>query len=120
MKKNNWIALLPIGVFLIMYLGLGIIFEYVLMIPMGFPEENICNVTKIDDGRYEFDVSGTNKAIYEEIAKNLEMSSMEYSEVILITFDNDTIKSYEYRINVVMKHGSESFTIVQTITCTYE
>ena len=36
MKKNNWIALLPIGVFLIMYLGLGIIFEYVLMIPMGF------------------------------------------------------------------------------------
>ena len=28
--------MLPIGVFLIMYLGLGIIFEYVLMIPMGF------------------------------------------------------------------------------------
>ena len=36
MKKGNPIALLPIGVFLIMYLGLGITFEYVLKIPMGF------------------------------------------------------------------------------------
>lgn len=36
MKKNNPIALLPIGVFLVMYLGLGILFEYVLKIPMGF------------------------------------------------------------------------------------
>ncbi len=36
MKKNNPIALLPIGVFLVMYLGLGILFEYVLLIPMGF------------------------------------------------------------------------------------
>ncbi len=30
------IALLPIGVFLILYLGLGITFEYVMHIPMGF------------------------------------------------------------------------------------
>ena len=36
MKKNNFKALLPIGVFLIMYLGLGILFEYVSKIPMGF------------------------------------------------------------------------------------
>ncbi|MGN0344598.1 MAG: Na+/H+ antiporter NhaC family protein [Lachnospiraceae bacterium] len=36
MKKGNWRALLPIGVFLIFYLGLGITFEYILKIPMGF------------------------------------------------------------------------------------
>lgn len=36
MKKSNYIALLPIGVFLVLYLGLGILFEYVLKIPMGF------------------------------------------------------------------------------------
>lgn len=36
MQKGNWKALLPIGVFLVLYLGLGILFEYVLMIPMGF------------------------------------------------------------------------------------
>ncbi len=36
MKKGNVIALLPIGVFLILYLGLGILFEYVMKIPMGF------------------------------------------------------------------------------------
>ena len=36
MKKGNAIALLPIGVFLILYLGLGILFEYVMKIPMGF------------------------------------------------------------------------------------
>ena len=36
MKKGNPIALLPIAVFLVMYLGLGLVFEYVLKIPMGF------------------------------------------------------------------------------------
>ena len=36
MKRENAKALLPIGVFLILYLGLGILFEYVLAIPMGF------------------------------------------------------------------------------------
>ncbi len=36
MEKGNWKALLPIGVFLIFYLGLGLIFEYVIKIPMGF------------------------------------------------------------------------------------
>ena len=36
MKKENWKALLPIGVFLVLYLGLGILFEYVMKIPMGF------------------------------------------------------------------------------------
>ena len=35
-EKGNAIALLPIGVFLILYLGLGILFEYVMKIPMGF------------------------------------------------------------------------------------
>ena len=38
MKKGNPIAMLPIGVFLVMYLGLGLIFEYALHIPMGFYE----------------------------------------------------------------------------------
>lgn len=36
MKKINVWALLPIGVFLILYLGLGITFEYIMKIPMGF------------------------------------------------------------------------------------
>lgn len=36
MKKENYKALLPIGVFLVLYLGLGIMFEYVLRIEMGF------------------------------------------------------------------------------------
>ncbi|MCI9155264.1 MAG: Na+/H+ antiporter NhaC family protein, partial [Ruminococcus sp.] len=36
MQKRNGKALLPIGVFLVLYLGLGILFEYVLKIPMGF------------------------------------------------------------------------------------
>lgn len=35
-KSGNPKALLPIGVFLALYLGLGILFEYVLKIPMGF------------------------------------------------------------------------------------
>ena len=35
-EKGNAIALLPIGVFLILYLGLGILFEYVMKILMGF------------------------------------------------------------------------------------
>ena len=36
MKRGNPIALLPVGVFLAFYLGLGITFEYGLKIPMGF------------------------------------------------------------------------------------
>ena len=36
MEKANYKALLPIGVFLILYLGLGILFEYVMKIEMGF------------------------------------------------------------------------------------
>jgi len=35
-KKGNPLALLPIGVFLVLYLGLGLLFEYGLKIPMGF------------------------------------------------------------------------------------
>ena len=35
-KKGNIAALLPIGVFLVLYLGLGILFEYGMGIPMGF------------------------------------------------------------------------------------
>ena len=35
-NKGNAAALLPIGVFLVFYLGLGILFEYVLKIEMGF------------------------------------------------------------------------------------
>ncbi len=36
MKKQNALALLPIGIFLVLYLGLGILFEYIMDIPMGF------------------------------------------------------------------------------------
>ena len=36
MEKGNARALLPIGIFIVLYLGLGILFEYVLKIPMGF------------------------------------------------------------------------------------
>lgn len=35
-RKPNGKALLPILVFLIFYLGLGIVFEYIMKIPMGF------------------------------------------------------------------------------------
>lgn len=35
-EKNNLIKLLPIGVFVFLYLGLGILFEYILKIEMGF------------------------------------------------------------------------------------
>ncbi len=36
MKKSNALALIPIGVFIAFYLTLGIVFEYVMKIPMGF------------------------------------------------------------------------------------
>ena len=36
MKKGGAIAVLPIAVFLVLYLGLGILFEYIMKIPMGF------------------------------------------------------------------------------------
>ena len=36
MRKSNPWALLPIGIFIVLYLGLGILFEYVMKIPMGF------------------------------------------------------------------------------------
>ena len=35
-RKSNPLALLPILVFLVLYLGTGIIFEYVMKMPMGF------------------------------------------------------------------------------------
>ncbi|MBQ8729826.1 MAG: Na+/H+ antiporter NhaC family protein, partial [Lachnospiraceae bacterium] len=35
-NKKNYLALLPIGVFLLIYLGLGVTFEYFLNIEMGF------------------------------------------------------------------------------------
>lgn len=36
MKKSNAFALLPIGVFVVCYLSLGVTFEYIMKIPMGF------------------------------------------------------------------------------------
>lgn len=36
MKKSNAFALIPIGVFIVLYLALGITFEYIMKIPMGF------------------------------------------------------------------------------------
>ena len=35
-KKGNPVALLPVGVFLLLYLGTGLVFEYALKIEMGF------------------------------------------------------------------------------------
>ena len=35
-KKGNAWGLLPMGVFIVFYLTLGILFEYVMEIPMGF------------------------------------------------------------------------------------
>jgi len=35
-KQHNYLALLPIGIFVVLYLGLGILFEYGLNITMGF------------------------------------------------------------------------------------
>lgn len=35
-RNSNPVALVPILVFLVLYLGTGIIFEYVMKIPMGF------------------------------------------------------------------------------------
>ena len=35
-KEGRLSALLPIGVFLVLYLGCGILFEYILKIPQGF------------------------------------------------------------------------------------
>ena len=34
--SGGYAALLPIGVFLVLYLGLGITFEYILKLEMGF------------------------------------------------------------------------------------
>ena len=36
MKKSNALALIPIGVFVVFYLSLGVVFEYIMKIPMGF------------------------------------------------------------------------------------
>ena len=36
MKKSNPWALFPIAIFILLYLGLGITFEYIMKIPMGF------------------------------------------------------------------------------------
>ena len=35
-KRRKSASLLPVGVFLVFYLGLGILFEYIMKIPMGF------------------------------------------------------------------------------------
>ena len=35
-RKGNPAALLPAGVFLVLYLGMGLVFEYALHIEMGF------------------------------------------------------------------------------------
>lgn len=50
MKKGNVAALLPIGVFLCIYLGLGIAFEYVMKIPMGFYNVPIIRISCSDSG----------------------------------------------------------------------
>ena len=61
-------ALIPIGVFLVLYLGLGILFEYILKIPMGFYQIPIvvaflaailvaCRARKRDHKNTNFDIA---------------------------------------------------------------
>ena len=47
-RKVNPVALLPIFVFLVLYLGLGIVFEYIMKIPMGFYNIPIIYVMQIN------------------------------------------------------------------------
>lgn len=61
MKKSNPKALMPIGVFLVLYLGLGIVFEYVMKIPMGF--YNIPIVLAFMDGNFSGLVFKTGKSV---------------------------------------------------------
>ena len=46
MEKRNAKALLPIAVFVVLYLGLGILFEYGLKIEMGFCLHCLLHVCK--------------------------------------------------------------------------
>lgn len=43
MEKRNAKALLPIAVFVVLYLGLGILFEYGLNIEMGILQNSCCD-----------------------------------------------------------------------------
>lgn len=60
MKKSNPKALMPIGVFLVLYLGLGIVFEYVMKIPMGLQHSNC---TCIYGGNFSGPVFKTGKSV---------------------------------------------------------
>ncbi len=62
MKKGNFWALLPIGVFVLIYLSLGITFEYIMKIPMGFYSVPVVVaflvallVASIQNGKLSFD-----------------------------------------------------------------
>lgn len=47
MEKRNGKALLPIFVFVVLYLGLGILFEYGLRIEMGFYKIRVCETFSV-------------------------------------------------------------------------
>ena len=49
-EKGNVIALLPIGVFLILYLGLGILFEYIMINNLNDSNEDANRLVTLLDG----------------------------------------------------------------------
>lgn len=59
MKKGNPIALLPIGVFLVLYLGLGLLFEYGLHIPMGLQHPHRHRVSRGHSGGLSSEPGGS-------------------------------------------------------------
>ena len=63
MKKGNPWALLPIGVFLAVYLGLGLTFEYGLQIARAGLEEAARNSKVISSGVNCYDGKLTNKNV---------------------------------------------------------
>lgn len=70
-NKPTIVSLLPIGVFLILYLGLGIMFEYVMRIPMGFynvPIGGLLGCNRDDEpDRAEKSVTHCRRSWYEKL-----------------------------------------------------
>ena len=67
-EKRNGKALLPIVVFVVLYLGLGILFEYGLDIEMGFYKiPVVVNDKRVSVGSIMFDMDNTTRVfIFED------------------------------------------------------
>ena len=109
MKKGNAWALLPIGVFLAIYLGLGLTFEYILKIEMGFYQVPITKgehqmsplkvnyislINKVNEENFDLseaaDIIGNDPAltiellrIVNNIAVNSEVTSLRHAAAML-------------------------------------